>query len=48
MPTITNANIYAPTMMIAEKAADEIRGARPLPPLRVDTAERREQRSDAA
>ena len=32
MPTITNANIYAPTMMIAEKAADGINGVNPLPP----------------
>ena len=31
-PSITNANIYAPTMMVAEKAADLIRGATPLPP----------------
>lgn len=33
MPKITNANIYAPTMMIAEKAADIIRGIEPLPTL---------------
>jgi choline dehydrogenase len=32
MPYITNANLYAPTMMIAEKAADLISGANPLPP----------------
>jgi choline dehydrogenase len=31
-PSITNANIYAPTMMVAEKAADLIRGNAPLPP----------------
>jgi len=31
-PRITNANIYAPVMMVAEKAADLIRGATPLPP----------------
>ena len=31
MPTITNANIYAPVMMIAEKAADLILGNDPLP-----------------
>jgi choline dehydrogenase len=30
MPTITNANIYAPVMMIAEKAADAILGREPL------------------
>jgi len=32
MPTITNANIYAPVMMIAEKAADAILGRKPLAP----------------
>jgi choline dehydrogenase len=32
MPTITNANIYAPVMMIAEKAADSILGLEPLAP----------------
>ena len=32
MPEVTNANIYAPTMMIAEKAADRIIGVKPLPP----------------
>lgn len=32
MPHVTNANIYAPVMMIAEKAADLIRGDTPLPP----------------
>jgi len=31
-PSVTNANIYAPTMMVAEKAADLIRGNTPLPP----------------
>jgi choline dehydrogenase len=33
MPAITNGNIYAPVMMIAEKAADLILGNTPLPPL---------------
>ncbi|QGY40420.1 choline dehydrogenase [Pseudodesulfovibrio cashew] len=31
MPYVTNGNIYAPTMMIAEKAADLILGNTPLP-----------------
>ncbi|MEO3813350.1 choline dehydrogenase [Sphaerisporangium sp. B11E5] len=32
MPYVTNGNIYAPVMMVAEKAADLIRGDTPLPP----------------
>ena len=32
MPYVTNGNIYAPVMMMAEKAADIIKGATPLPP----------------
>jgi len=31
-PSITNANIYAPVMMVAEKAADLIAGNQPLAP----------------
>ena len=36
MPYVTNGNIYAPVMMIAEKAADLILGNTPLPPERLD------------
>ena len=36
MPYITNGNIYAPVMMVAEKAADIIMGATALPPETVD------------
>jgi choline dehydrogenase len=32
MPYITNGNIYAPVMMMAEKAADLVLGNTPLPP----------------
>ena len=35
-PSITNANIYAPTMMIAERGADLILGNTPLGPEHVD------------
>jgi choline dehydrogenase len=35
MPYVTNGNIYAPVMMLAEKAADLIAGNTPLPPLDV-------------
>lgn len=31
-PYVTNGNIYAPVMMVAEKAADLILGKEPLPP----------------
>lgn len=36
MPVVSNGNIYAPVMMIAEKAADLILGNEPLPPDRVE------------
>ena len=35
MPYVTNGNIYAPVMMVAEKAADLILGNQPLPPAEV-------------
>ena len=35
-PSIPNGNIYAPVMMVAEKAADLIRGLTPLPPADVE------------
>ena len=35
-PFVPNGNIYAPVMMVAEKAADLIRGVTPLEPLRLD------------
>ncbi|GAA1808756.1 choline dehydrogenase [Luedemannella flava] len=35
-PYITNGNIYAPTMMVAEKAADLILGRQPLAPSTVE------------
>ena len=38
MPKITNANIYAPVMMMAEKAADAILGNQPLPAEQVHKA----------
>jgi choline dehydrogenase len=36
LPYVTNANIYAPTMMLAEKAADLILDNTPLPPASVN------------
>lgn len=35
MPHITNGNLYAPVMMMAEKAADIIMGNKPLAPMQV-------------
>ncbi|MEO7079154.1 MAG: GMC oxidoreductase, partial [Rhodococcus sp. (in: high G+C Gram-positive bacteria)] len=31
MPFVTNGNIYAPVVMLAEKTADLLRGRTPLP-----------------
>ncbi len=36
MPYVPNGNIYAPVMMVAEKAADLILGSTPLPPATVE------------
>jgi choline dehydrogenase len=36
MPYVTNGNIYAPVMMVAEKSADLILGNTPLPPAPVE------------
>jgi choline dehydrogenase len=36
MPYVTNGNIYAPVMMVAEKAADLILGNTPLEPEKVE------------
>ncbi len=35
IPYVTNGNLYAPVMMVAEKAADMILGVSPLPPMTV-------------
>ena len=42
MPYITNGNIYAPVMMVAEKAADLIIGNTPLAPANVSYYRHRE------
>ncbi|SER94270.1 choline dehydrogenase [Salisediminibacterium halotolerans] len=36
MPYVTNGNIHAPVLMLAEKAADLIRGRKPLEPQNLD------------
>jgi choline dehydrogenase len=36
MPYVTNGNIYAPVMMLAEKASDLVLGNTPLPAEPVD------------
>jgi choline dehydrogenase len=45
-PYVTNGNIYAPVMMVAEKAADLILGNTPLPASQVGFY-RRERSADA-
>jgi len=44
-PFVTNGNIYAPVMMVAEKAADLIRGNTPLPPEEVEFYRHRAERA---
>jgi choline dehydrogenase len=48
MPYITNGNIYAPVMMMAEKAADLILGNTPLPPEPLEFYRHRKQTEPAA
>jgi choline dehydrogenase len=48
MPYVTNGNIYAPVMMVAEKAADLILGNTPLPPERVEFYHREHEGGPAA
>ena len=43
-PYVTNGNIYAPVMMVAEKAADLIRGNTPLAAGRRRTFYRHDER----
>ena len=48
MPYVPNGNIYAPVMMLAEKAADLILGNTPLPPEPLEFyRHRKEQRPQA-
>jgi choline dehydrogenase len=36
MPYVTNGNIHAPVLMLAEKASDIILGRQPLEPMNLD------------
>ena len=47
MPYLTNGNIYAPVMMLAEKAADLVLGNTPLPPATTGFHRHREPRTGA-
>ncbi|ETK31491.1 choline dehydrogenase [Microbispora sp. ATCC PTA-5024] len=47
MPYVTNGNIYAPVMMVAEKAADLILGDTPLPPEHAEFYRHRETQERA-
>jgi choline dehydrogenase len=47
MRYVTNGNIYAPVMMVAEKAADLILGNTPLPREEVEFYRHAEQRTPA-
>jgi choline dehydrogenase len=48
MPYVTNGNIYAPVMMLAEKAADLILGATPLAPSEAEFYRHRPKATEAA
>jgi choline dehydrogenase len=41
MPRITSGNLHCPTMMIAEKLVDRVRGRAPLPPEMAEYADQR-------
>ncbi|GHF19952.1 choline dehydrogenase [Streptomyces spiralis] len=47
MPYVTNGNIYAPVMMVAEKAADLILGRQPLEPSKAAFYRHRDARTQA-